>query len=296
MAKKSGLKSREESPFETFENFDVLCSISEKISHLSDLKTTLDEILAILPNITECQHLAIRIIDSSGNIPIYSQFGLEKKFVESEHWVTLKDCLCGYVAKGDVDKNLPFFTEYGSFYTNSMSRLNTDIQKHQHRLDDLTLRNVCQNCGYESVAIIPIKIHDKTIAELYLSDERKGLFPLEKVKLFEKLSAQIGIAIHNSQLYSSLKESQKKVMDLFDSTSIGIIELDTKGTVLQINQKGASLFGYTNPKKLLDNAVKMNELNLEKETWDSFIEDVDAEGSVVNRVLQFHIGHQNIHL
>ncbi len=296
MAKKSGLKSREGSPFETIENFNVLCQVSEKISHLSDLKTTLDEILTILPNITECQHLAIRIIDSSGNIPIYSQFGLEKKFVESEHWVTLKDCLCGYVAKGDVDKSLPFITEFGSFYTNSMSLLNAEIKKHQHRLDALTLRNVCQRCGYESVAIIPIKIQKKTIAELYLSDERKDLFPLEKVLFLEKMSAQIGIAIHNSQLYSSLMDSQKKVMDLFDSASIGIIELDTQGTVLQINQKGASLFGYSNPKKLLDNAVKMNELNLEKDTWDSFIEDVDRKGSVVNRVLQFHIGHQNMFL
>jgi formate hydrogenlyase transcriptional activator len=296
MAKKTGFKNWEETPFETTGIVDVLCSISEKISHLSDLKTTLDEILAILPNVTDCRHLAVRIIDSSGNIPIYSQLGLEEKFVESEHWVTLKDCLCGYVAKGNVDKNLPFITEFGSFYTNSRSLLNADIQKHQHRLDALTLRNVCQSFGYESVAIIPVKIQEKIIAELYLSDERKNLFPLEKVMFFEKLSAQIGIAIHNSQLFSSLMESQKKVMDLFDSASIGIIELDTKGTVLQINRKGASLFGYSNPKNLLDNAVKMNELNLDKETWDSFIEEIDKEGSVVNHVLQFYVGHQIIHL
>ena len=278
------------------EIFDVLCQVSETISHLADLKTTLDEILAILPNVTECRHLAIRIIDSSGNIPIYSQFGLEKKFMNSEHWVTLKDCMCGYVAKGDVDKKLPFFTEFGSFYTNSMRHFNTEIQKYQHRLEDLTLRNACQDCGYESVAIIPIKIRSKTIAELYLSDERKDMFPLEKVRLFEKLSAQIGIAIHNSQLYSSLKESQEKVMDLFDSASIGIIELDTKGTILQINQKGASLIGSSSPKKLLENAVKIIELSLDKGAWDSFIEDVDVEGSVVNRVLQFHIGRQNMYL
>ncbi len=296
MAKKTGSTSQEKTASESFENFDILHRVSEKISHLTDLKTTLDEILAILHKVTGCQHLAIRIIDSSGNIPIYSQFGLEKKFMDSEHWVTLKDCLCGYVAKGDVDKNLPFITEFGSFYTNSMSLLNADIQKHQQRSDAITLRNVCQGCGYESVAIIPVKIQDKTIAELYLSDKREDLFPLDKVRLFEKLSAQIGIAIHNSQLYSSLIESQKKVMDLFDSASIGIIELDTKGTILQINQKGASLFGYSNPKKLLDNAVKMNELILDKETLENFIEDVDGEGSVVNRVLQFHSGRQNLFL
>ncbi|MCJ7580006.1 MAG: sigma 54-interacting transcriptional regulator [Candidatus Aminicenantes bacterium] len=296
MAEKTGLKNTEETPFITSGNFDSLCQVSEKISHLSDLKTTLDEILTILPNVTECRHLAIRIIDSSGNIPIYSQFGLEKKFVESEHWVTLKDCMCGYVAKGKIDKTLPFFTEFGSFYTNSISHLNAAIQKHKHRLKNLNLRNVCQSCGYESVAIIPVKIQNSTIAELYLSDERKGLFPLEKVRFFEKLTVQIGIAIQNSQLYTSLMESQEKVMDLFDSASIGIIELDTKGTVIQINQKGSSLFGYSYPKKLLDNSVKMNELNLDKDAWDSFIEDIDTEEVVVNRVLQFYVGHQNIHL
>ena len=296
MTTKNGAQGPEPEPNKRLENFEALCSISEKISHLSDLKTTLDEILALLPRITECHHMAIRIIDSSGNIPIYSQYGLDKKFVESEHWVTLKDCLCGYVAKGDVDKSLPFFTEFGSFFTNSMNLLNADIKKHQHRMKNLTLRNVCQDCGYESVAIIPVKIQDEIIAELYLSDEKKDLFPLEKVKFIEKLSAQIGIAIHNSQLYTSLMESQKKVMDLFDSASIGIIELDTKGTILQINQKGARLFGYSDPKKLLDNAVKMNELNLDKDAWDSFIEEVDTKGSVVNRVIQFLIGRQNMHV
>lgn len=296
MDKKTGLKTREESSLETIGNFEVLCQVSEKISHLSDLKSTLDEILAILPNVTQCRHFAIRIIDSSGSIPIYSQFGLEKKFVESEHWVTLEDCMCGYVAKGDVDKNLPFITEFGSFYTNSKSHLRDDIQKHQSQMEKISLRNVCQSCGYESVAIIPVKIQKKIIAELYLSDERKNLFPLKKVRFFEKLSAQIGIAIHNSQLYSALMESQNKVLDLFNSASIGIVELDTMGTVLQINQKGASLFGYSDPNKLLDNAVKMSELNLEEGAWDSFVEDVDKEGSVMNRLFQFPIGRQTIYL
>ena len=248
MVKKTETETRlnypENSRSKTIGNFDVCWQISEKISHLTDLKSTLDEILAILPNVTECRHLAIRIIDSSGNIPIYSQIGLEEKFLESEHWVTLKDCMCGYVANGKIDKKLPFFTEFGSFYTNSISLLNADIKNHQRTIDDLNLRDVCQNCGYESVAIIPVKIRGRIIAEIYLSDERKDLFPIEKVRFFEKLSIQIGIAIHNSRLYSSLKESQEKVIDLFDSASIGIIELDTKGTVLQINKKGSSLFGY----------------------------------------------------
>lgn len=290
MARKPASESQAGFQPETFQSMDALCLISEKITQLSDLKSKLDEVLSILQRVTDCRHLAIRIIDARGNIPIYSHLGLEKEFLESEHWLTLKDCLCGYVAKGDINPTLPFFTAFGSFVTNSMTQLNADMQKHQYKLDGHVLRNVCLSRGYESVAIIPVKIQDNIIADLYLSDKRQGLFTDEKVAFLEKLSAQIGIAIQNAQLYSSLEESQKKLMDLFDSASIGILELDTKGTILQINHKGAGLFGYSSPKKLLDNAVKMSELNLEKDGWNDLMEDIDRESFVENRLLSFPIG------
>lgn len=270
-------------------NTDVLCSISEKITQLSDLKSTLNDILDLLRNITQCHHLAIRIVDPKGNIPFYAHLGLEKEFLESEHWVTLKDCLCGYVAKGNVNPSLPFFTEFGSFFTNSMSQLNTEIEKYEKKLNGCTLRNVCFNRGYESVAIIPLKIQGKIIADLYLSDKRKDLFPKAQIEFLEKLSGQIGIAIQNSQLYSSLEESQKKLMDLFDSASLGIVELDTKGIIVQVNQKGANLLGYSSSSKLIDNAIKMGDLPFQKGTWDDFLENVDKEGSEKNHVLSLWI-------
>ena len=78
--------------------FEIFSSISEKITQLPDLRSNLNAVLLILKKVTKCQHLAIRIVDGKGNIPFYSHLGLDKEFVESEHWITLKDCLCGYVA------------------------------------------------------------------------------------------------------------------------------------------------------------------------------------------------------
>ena len=59
-------------------SIEIFSSVSERITQLNDLKTTLDEILAILKKVSGCRHIAIRIIDSKGNIPFYSHIGLEK--------------------------------------------------------------------------------------------------------------------------------------------------------------------------------------------------------------------------
>lgn len=282
--------------FDSSKKFEIYSQISEKISQLGDLKKTLDEILAILKKVIGCRHLAIRIIDSKGNIPFYAHLGLEKEFLDSEHWITVRDCFCGYVARDELDRSFPFVTDYGSFFTNSLTKLMADMKINYPKIKSDTIRNVCTDRGYKSVAIIPVKSKGKVIAELYLSDEREDLFPLEKVQFIEKVCMQIGIAIQNSQLYTELNESQTKLMDLFHSTSIGILELDTKGSFLQINNTGAKLLGYSSPRKLLDHGIKISELNVDEEEWEKFIELADAQGVANNFTLIFWIGREKQYL
>lgn len=296
MTEKISKKNQDELFFSESQQFEVFSSISLKISLLGELKTTLNEILAILKPVTSCHHLAIRIIDARGNIPFYAHLGMEKEFLESENWLTVNDCLCGYVARGSLDNSLPFVTEFGSFFTNSMSQFEANRKTKYPEIEREAMRDICSSLGYESVAIIPIRSMGKIIAELYLSDEKKNLFPLKKVHFLEKVSVQIGIAIQNSQLYTQLNESQKKLMDLFDSTSIGILDLDTKGSFLQINRKGAELLGYSTPEKLIDDTIRISELNVEKDKWEKFIESVDVQGSRDNYTLVFWVGKEKQYL
>jgi len=238
----------------------------------------------------------IRIIDSQGNIPFYAHLGLEKDFLDSEHWVTIDDCLCGYVARGKIDKRLPFITDYGSFYTNSTTEFLAWLGKNPFDLRGNPLRKVCSKMSYESLALIPIRSKGRIIAELYLSDRKKGLFPLQKVQFLEKVSSQLGIAIQNSQLYSELTESQKRLEALFNSASLGILELDTKGYFIQINKKGAHLLGYSFPEKLLEHNIKISDLNLDRKKWEEFIEQVDAVGAVTDFTLAFSVGEEKQYL
>jgi PAS domain S-box-containing protein len=296
MAKKTVTRKSIDMRYNNTKDLKIFSLITEKISELKDLKSTLTEILKILKPVTECHHLAIRVIDSQGNIPFYAQLGLEKEFLDSEHWVTVDDCLCGYVAKGQVDKKLSFITDYGSFYTDSATDFLAWQEESQFDAGGNPLRKVCTDMSYESIALIPIKSKGKIIAELYLSDRKKGLFPLPKVRFLEKVSSQLGIAIQNSRLYSELAESQKKLEVLFNSTSIGILELDTKGSFLQINKKGANLLGYSSPEKLTEPPIKITDLSLNKRVWERFIEQVDTQGSLSDFTLAFSVGEEKQYL
>ncbi len=292
MAQKKSAKNQDDLFFDSSRKFEIYSLITEKISQLGDLNKILNEILAILKTVTGCHHLAIRMIDSKGNIPFSAHLGLDKKFLDSEHWISVKDCLCGHVARGAVDKSWPFITENGSFFTNSLPKLLAEVKINYKKIKSGTLRDACLSRGYESVAIVPVRAQGKIIAELYLSDENKGLFPVDKVRFLEDVSVQVGIAIQNSQLYTQLNESQRRLMELFNSTSMGILELDTKGSIVQVNSEGAELLGYSSPEKLLGQGIKISELNVEKEEWEKFIESVDEAGAMNNFSLAFRFGRE----
>jgi len=275
--------------------FDAYSLISEKITQLPDLKSNLHEVLLILKRVTGCHHLAIRIIDANGNIPFYSHLGLEKEFLDSEHWITLKDCLCGYVARGEVNKSYPFITEKGAFITSNMKEFMVGVQSNHPQMEKNALRGVCAKSGYESVAIIPVKFGGKIIAEVYIADEKKDILSPEMIDFLEKVSTQIGIAIQNSHLYKELDDSKKRLMELFNSAPIGIVELDTKGYFIQINSRGAKLLGYSSPQMLLGHHIKMSDLHLEKDKWEEFLESVDAQEKVVSQILSFLIGKEKMY-
>lgn len=279
---------------ESLKFFETYSLIAEKITQLPELKTNLNEVLLILKKATKCHHLAIRIVDGKGNIPFYTHLGLDREFIDSEHWVTLKDCLCGYVARGEVNKSYPFISGHGSFFTSHMTKFMKSVKKDYPEMAKYSLRGVCAQSGYESVAIIPMRLRGEIVAELYVADEKTDIFSSEIINFLEKVSAQIGIAIQNAQLYTELNDSKKRLMELFNSVPIGIVELDTKGCFLQINNKGAKLIGHSSPEMLLDHNIKISDLRIEKEEWEKYIERVDKQENVVDQTIRFLIGGEKL--
>ena len=194
----------------------------EKTKNFVALKQVLAEILEEIRNLSGCQCVGIRLRDN-GDFPYYVHEGFPKFFIFKENSLCarddngnhildemgnpLLDCMCGNVIKGQIDPKLPFFTEKGSFWTNSTTQLlKTSSDK---ELQGRT-RNMCHNNGYESVALIPMQVGDRTLGLIQIDDPRENMFTLETIKKYELIADHVGTVVFNAL------EIQQKMGDFFN--------------------------------------------------------------------------------
>ena len=140
------------------------------------------------------------------DFPYYFTRGFSSDFVEKENYLCARDpagelirdskgdpyleCMCGNIIRGRTDPSLPFFTENGSFWTNSTTDLlaSTTDKERQTRT-----RNRCNRAGYESVALIPIKADNTIHGLVQLNDRRKDLYTEEFITFMEGIAADMGL-------------------------------------------------------------------------------------------------------
>ncbi len=76
---------------------------------------------------------------------------------------------------GRFDPSKPFFTEHGSFWTNNTTKLlatSTEANRQART------RNRCNGEGYQSVALLPLRMGEERLGLLQLNDRREGMLPL----------------------------------------------------------------------------------------------------------------------
>ena len=115
------------------------------------------------------------------------------------------DCMCGNILCGRFDPSLSFFTPHGSFWSNHTTKLlaSTSAADRQART-----RNRCNSEGYESVALLPIRIHDETLGLFQFNSAQPGRFNLERIQLLEQLVDYVDIAMAKLQADASLSDSE----------------------------------------------------------------------------------------
>jgi len=160
------------------------------------------EILSRITKISHCQSNGVRL-QKKGDFPFYIHQGYPDFFINKESNLLVKnkknkivydqkgnkilDCMCGIIIKGQIESSFPFFSNKGSFWTNSTTNLLSNITKKQREFIGST-RNLCNLSGYESVALIPLKTDGKIIGLIHLADPRENMFNKEKISKLEKIA------------------------------------------------------------------------------------------------------------
>jgi len=97
--------------------------------------------------------------------------------------------MCGNILREHFDPAFPFFSEKGSFWSNSTTFLLSSITKEQSKFIG-SARNICNYSGYESVGLIPLKIGARVLGLVHLADPRENMFTVEKIMELERVAEE----------------------------------------------------------------------------------------------------------
>jgi signal transduction histidine kinase len=181
----------------------------EAANRHTEMAPLLKEFVSQVEQLSGCDAVGMRILDEEGNIPYHDYVGFPTKFHELESRLSIKRdaCMCINVIKGTADPTLPIYTEAGSFYMNGTTRLIKTFSEAQIG----KTRNVCNEFGYESVALIPIRLGDRILGLIHVADRREDALPLELIETLERIAMQLGTAIQRVQSENEVRKAHDEL-------------------------------------------------------------------------------------
>jgi PAS domain S-box-containing protein len=234
------------------------------INSPGDFQTTISEMTGSLQKWSGCEAIGIRLREED-DFPYFETRGFPSAFVELEKYLCaygpdggiLRDgtgnpvleCMCGNVLSGRFDPAKPFFSEHGSFWTNSTTALlaSTTESDRQART-----RNRCNGMGYESVALIPLRTGHQVFGLLQFNDHRPNCFSPERIAQFERVADNIALSLSHRQAVIEIQASKAKLDTALASTTDGIFITDAQGNIIELNEAFAVFHKFNSKRAYLD--------------------------------------------
>jgi len=179
-----------------------------RIGEGADVHGTLEEVLAAVGEASGCESVGIRW-KAGEDYPYLLTRGFGRDFVVVEGPLCVRDaaglilrhrdgrpqlaCMCGAVVEGRTDPSLPYFSEGGSFWTSGTSHLLAETPPSKQT--GVTTRNYCNQVGYESVALIPLRRGGETYGVLQMNSRAPGRFTEGMIAAYEGLAGEIAKAV-----------------------------------------------------------------------------------------------------
>ena len=143
--------------------------------------------------------------------------------VRNDSGMPMLDCLCGHVILGGFDPAHPCITKKGSFWSNCQSELHISSAD---KVQPLQIRNCCNCEGYESVALIPLRVGDKALGLIQLNDKRKGHFNPQIIAMWERLADYLALSLSRFAVEDAHRESEEKLKMLIEYAPVALAMFD----------------------------------------------------------------------
>jgi PAS domain S-box-containing protein len=223
--------------------------VLERLNQKGSLPDLIRDVIKLIKDSIGFEAVGVRLREDD-DFPYFEVNGFSNDFVEAENYLCARNkkgeqiydeegqpilsCMCGSVITGRTDPALPFFTDGGSFWTNSTTEIQNSPDLGSLRI---SLRNHCNEAGYESVALVPLRSGDEIVGLLQLNDSRPVRFTPETVRFFEGIGASIGIALARIKAEENIYNLAK-----FPSENPSpVLRIAKEGTVLYANAAGSEI-------------------------------------------------------
>ncbi len=233
-----------------------------------------------------CDAVGIRY-RTNDDYPYFATQGFSQDFVEAEmstrsvEWGRLcESCqevpnyegTCAAVIAGTIDPSLPFVTPHGSFFTNCAS----DLVAASEWTQAIATRGRCVREGYESIALVPLRLGEETIGLMQVNDRRKGQFPPHRLAQLERIAENVAGMLGRLLAQEALKESEDRFRSLVEKSSVGIL-IVRDGRIVFRNPRQEQLFGK------IPEGLPLREMGTvhpeDAETFERLGDAADASGS-----------------
>jgi PAS domain S-box-containing protein len=252
----------------------------------NEWKALIIDILEAIQTSTGMEAVAIRL-EQEGDFPYAAVRGFPPEFAAIESRLVDCDaaglpkrdaqggkalaCMCGNVICGRTDAALPFFTEGGSFWTNSTTQLLASTTEKERQS---ATRNQCNAFGYESVALIPVRANGNTIGLLQLNDRRPDRFNAGIIQFLEELSASVGVAFKRQQ-------TEERYRMLFERNMAGVYITAMDGRFTACNRAFSDMLGFASPDEVL--SLHAAELYFNAADREEFLGGLHAAREIVGK-------------
>ena len=269
---------------------ELISEILAILNRQNEWKKLIADILEKLKQFTGFEALAIRLKDKD-DYPYIESNGFSKHFIEEGKSLLTRDDngeiiyeingspkldrLCEYIINGRTALFPGYFTQGGSFWTNSTSELLAGRSSEMIRIIE---RDGYNKEGYESVALIPLRSGNNVIGIMHLVDKRTGMFDLDMIEYFEEIGATIGIAFKRMEAEKKIIESEARFRNIYENSTIGIYQSTFDGMLIMANPAFIAMFGYSDFDDIF--SKNANEFYVDEKEQEEFYRILRNEGTV----------------
>ncbi len=220
-----------------------------------DLRELMNDLILYFQRVTGCEAVGVRLQEGE-DFPYYETRGFPAEFVKVENSLCAHDqagellrdyaghpaydCMCGNVICGRFDPSKHFFTTRGSFWSSCTTELLAGTTDEDRQAKT---RNRCNGEGYESVALIPLRVHGEAFGLFQFNDKRRDRFTAEKITLLEELVDYVSIALAKLRVDDALLEASHRLRLAIDSGRFGIWDRDIRGGTLVWDDRMFEIYG-----------------------------------------------------